>query len=43
MKRRIWSSTVAHFIERASIVPRHTEINEFLTRKICKDLEIPEA
>jgi len=22
-------------------VPRHNEINEFLVRKICRDLEIP--
>lgn len=24
-----------------SAVPRHTEINEFLARKICKDLGVP--
>lgn len=24
-----------------SAVPRHTEINEFLARKICRDLQIP--
>jgi predicted RNA binding protein YcfA (HicA-like mRNA interferase family) len=24
-----------------STVPRHTEINDYLARKICKDLEIP--
>ncbi|HHC25370.1 MAG TPA: type II toxin-antitoxin system HicA family toxin [Desulfobacterales bacterium] len=24
-----------------SAVPRHNEINDFLTRKICKDLGIP--
>jgi len=24
-----------------STVPRHREINEFLARKICKDLEVP--
>jgi len=23
-------------------VPRHREINEWLVRKICRDLEIPE-
>jgi predicted RNA binding protein YcfA (HicA-like mRNA interferase family) len=23
-------------------VPRHSEINEFLARKICRDLQIPE-
>lgn len=26
---------------KASTVPRHREINDFLARKICKDLEIP--
>ena len=26
----------------ASAVPRHREINDFLVRKICRDLEIPE-
>ncbi len=33
------------FIHRAhrkvSTVPRHTEINDFLARKICKDLGVP--
>ena len=24
-----------------STIPRHREINDFLSRKICKDLEIP--
>ncbi|MHC5541569.1 type II toxin-antitoxin system HicA family toxin [Singulisphaera rosea] len=24
-----------------STVPRHSEINEFLARKICRDLQIP--
>jgi mRNA interferase HicA len=24
-----------------SAVPRHNEINEYLARKICRDLEIP--
>jgi len=24
-----------------SAVPRHTEINEFLARKICRDLQVP--
>jgi hypothetical protein len=28
---------------KATAVPRHREINEFLARKICRDLEIPEA
>lgn len=27
---------------KTSAVPRHREINEFLARKICQDLEIPE-
>jgi len=26
---------------RVSTVPRHAEINDFLARKICRDLEIP--
>jgi len=26
---------------KASTLPRHREINDFLARKICKDLEIP--
>ena len=25
-----------------SAVPRHTEINDFLARKICRDLQVPE-
>lgn len=28
--------------QRSSAVPRHREINEFLARKICRDLEVPE-
>jgi mRNA interferase HicA len=27
---------------KASTVPRHREINDYLARKICRDLEIPE-
>jgi len=27
---------------RVSTVPRHREIDEYLARKICRDLEIPE-
>ncbi len=27
---------------KSSTVPRHREINDFLVRKICKDLETPE-
>jgi len=26
---------------RTSSVPRHSEINDFLARKICRDLQIP--
>ena len=26
---------------KASTVPRHKDINDFLARKICKDLEVP--
>ena len=26
---------------KVSTVPRHREVNEFLARKICRDLEIP--
>lgn len=26
---------------KVSVIPRHREINEFLTDKICKDLDIP--
>ncbi len=28
---------------KSATVPRHREINEFLARKICKDIEIPES
>jgi mRNA interferase HicA len=28
---------------KTSTIPRHREINDYLARKICKDLEIPEA
>lgn len=28
---------------KATTIPRHREINDFLARKICKDLEIPPA
>lgn len=27
---------------RTSVVPRHREINDYLARKICRDLELPE-
>ncbi len=26
---------------KVSAIPRHRELNEFLARKICKDLDIP--
>jgi predicted RNA binding protein YcfA (HicA-like mRNA interferase family) len=26
-----------------STIPQHREINDFLARKICRDLEVPEA
>jgi predicted RNA binding protein YcfA (HicA-like mRNA interferase family) len=28
---------------KSSTVPRHREINDLLARKICRDLDIPEA
>ncbi len=28
---------------RVTAVPRHRELNDFLCRKICRDLEIPEV
>ena len=28
--------------KRTSSVPRHSEIHEFLAKKICRDLDIPE-
>jgi predicted RNA binding protein YcfA (HicA-like mRNA interferase family) len=28
--------------QKSSSVPRHNEINDFLARKICRDLEVPE-
>lgn len=27
---------------KTSTVPRHREINDFLARKICRDLDVPE-
>ena len=29
-------------VQKVSAIPRHREINEFLARKICKDLQVPE-
>ena len=26
---------------KSSVVPRHREVNEFVARKICRDLEVP--
>jgi predicted RNA binding protein YcfA (HicA-like mRNA interferase family) len=28
--------------QRSSAVPRHREINDFLAKKICRDLQVPE-
>ncbi|MGH7905956.1 MAG: type II toxin-antitoxin system HicA family toxin [Candidatus Binataceae bacterium] len=28
---------------KSSTIPRHREINGFLARKICRDLEVPES
>jgi len=41
MKRRDF---VRHYNPKdnvTSTVPRHSEVNEFLARKICRDLHIP--
>jgi mRNA interferase HicA len=27
---------------KVSTIPRHREVNDFLARKICRDLEVPE-
>ncbi|HUY13084.1 MAG TPA: type II toxin-antitoxin system HicA family toxin [Terriglobia bacterium] len=32
-----WNPTTA----KVSTIPRHNEVNDFLARKICRDLEIP--
>ncbi|MDP1609785.1 MAG: type II toxin-antitoxin system HicA family toxin [Sulfuritalea sp.] len=29
--------------QKVTTIPRHREINDFLARKICKDLDIPSA
>jgi predicted RNA binding protein YcfA (HicA-like mRNA interferase family) len=29
-------------VQKSSAIPRHREIIDFLARKICKDLDIPE-
>jgi predicted RNA binding protein YcfA (HicA-like mRNA interferase family) len=36
------SVDVNRVTRKSSTVPRHREINDYLARKICKDLEIPE-
>jgi hypothetical protein len=28
-------------MKRRSAIPRHNEIDEYLARKICKDLDVP--
>ena len=33
---------VNRIARRTSVIPRHRELNEYLARKICRDLEIPE-
>ena len=35
------NKTVNRSADKTSTVPRHREINDFLARKICKDLEVP--
>lgn len=32
---------VNRIARKVATVPRHREINEFLARKICRDLEVP--
>ena len=29
-------------VKKTSSIPRHREINDFLARKICRDLQVPE-
>ena len=33
---------VNRIARKTSTVPRHKEINKFLARKICRDLDVPE-
>jgi len=33
---------VNRLTRKVSTVPRHREINDFLARKICRDLEVPD-
>jgi len=37
-----YSVYVNRAMQWASAVPRHREINDFLARKICRDLQVPE-
>ena len=42
---REWGSHsvyVNRAVLKTSTVPRHREVNEFLARKICRDLQVPE-
>ena len=32
---------VNRLARKSSLIPRHREVNEFLARKICTDLQIP--
>jgi mRNA interferase HicA len=36
-RHSIWKNTISG---KLTAVPRHTEIKEFMARKICKDLDI---
>jgi len=38
--RHSWRHNPA--LNRRSAVPRHTEVNDLLARKICRDLGVPE-
>ena len=29
-------------VQKTSVIPRHREINQFLARKICRDLQVPQ-
>ncbi|NJM66765.1 MAG: type II toxin-antitoxin system HicA family toxin [Acaryochloris sp. RU_4_1] len=33
---------VNRIVQKSSSIPRHREINDFLVRKICRDLQVPE-
>jgi mRNA interferase HicA len=37
-KHSIWGNPANG---RRTAVPRHSEVNDFLARKICRDLEVP--